>query len=148
MEMLCASRPTWMWKTQISVAANISASSHQGILNACGASGGLSCRVIQRMVPTTASTATKPRTRRVGRAVRRIGAGSVPRAPAEAFTLTFRRVRALALEGAGQIHEAPGAHSRRSWLTIVAPLVVALVSWPEYACLVVTLITPTLRSTT
>ena len=38
MEMLCASRPTWMWKTQISVAANISASSHQGIRRPCGGS--------------------------------------------------------------------------------------------------------------
>ena len=94
MEMLCASRPTWMWKTQSSVAANIRASSHQGMCRPIGASGGLATTLNQKALPTTARIATSASTRRVGRLVRRDGwtasGAGCPVVPTSAPSARFR----------------------------------------------------------
>ena len=96
MLMLCASRPTWMWKTQISVTAKSTASTHHGICRPSGGSGGKACRPTQRTVPRTASTAVRARTRPVGRTARRTGAGA-PGFDASSPCLLHRRDRAASL---------------------------------------------------
>ena len=76
MEMLLASRPNWMWKTQISVAPKSPARTHQGICRPAGTSAGWFSVTRSRPVPTRSRTRIRATTRRVGRDTRRCVAPS------------------------------------------------------------------------
>ena len=155
MQMLCASRPTWMWNTQISVTANISASSHQGICRPVGGSSGNACRTPSRAArPRARGWGPARSTRPVGRTGRRTGAAARPSAdPAawspgcasEASTLSLRRRPGGASPLTTQ--DAPGTPLSARRLMVTGPRSPArLLVWPpcvgRHAVL-----TPTLRST-